>query len=339
MSEAAASSRFQVRRLEGAAELSGWDDFVRRSPQANPFAMTAWLQASCAATGAAFEIRVASKGTEWIAGVPLASRRRLGQPFHFGLPLAAYNSWIYRATAGARSTSEHLDVTDALIAALGGRPRGLSHLLVPGIDDVRPWWWRGWSARPRYTYLLDTTAPLAVSDSVRRHLRKCREAGFTMSFDWDIARFWSVFDVTRQRQGFGLRLSPDDFRGLADALERAGLAWMATASTAAGEPAASQIVLSVPGTPAAFMWVAGAHAQHLASGVSSWIMVEIAAECGRRGHRTWDLCGADLPNVARFKGELGGALEHYFQIDAPRGAVERAWGLARTLASGLRGPR
>ncbi len=338
MNEPAAAPKYAIRCLEGDGDLARWDAFVRHSPQANPFATSGWLQPACAATGAALELRVATKGDEWVAGVPLVHRRRLGQPFHFGLPLAAYSSWIYRPPtgSGARATSEHLEVTDAMLGEFRGHPRGLSHLLVPAIDDVRPWSWRGWRTQPRYTYLLDTGAPLPVSDSVRRHLRKCREAGFTMSYDWDLERFWSVFDVTRQRQGFGLRLAPAAFKGLAESLARGGLAWMATALTAEGAPAASQIVLAVPGTPGAYMWVAGAAEQHLVSGVSAWIMVEIAAECGRRGHRFWDLCGADLPRVARFKSELGGTLQHYFQVDAPRGPIERAWELARAASAGWR---
>ncbi len=155
-----------------------------------------------------------------------------------------------------------------------------------------------------------------------------------MSYDWDLARFWSVFDVTRQRQGFGLRLSPAAFKELADSLAVGASRGWRPRSPPRVQPAASQIVLAVPGTRGAYMWVAGAGEEHLVVGVSAWIMVEIAAECGRRGHRSWDLCGADLPRVARFKSELGGTLEHYFQIDAPRGPIERAWELARAASAG-----
>src|SRR5262249_9137974 len=91
----------------------------------------------------------------------------------------------------------------------------------------------------------------------------------------------------------------------------------------------SQIVLSIPDTPGAFMWTAGTRESALSSGVSAWLMVEIAKEARRRGHSYWDLCGADFPSVARFKSELGGELTHYFQADAPRSGPGRLVGWTR----------
>jgi len=198
---------------------------------------------------------------------------------------------------------------------------------------VRGWQWEGWRATPRYTCVLDLESPAKPADSVRRHVRKCVEAGTKFETTWDLETFWSIFDETRERQGFGASLDRGAFFTLAGRLGEAGLAWMATARTASGDPVSSQIVLSIPGTPSAFMWVAGTRREHLPSGVSAWLMLEIAAEARRRGHRVWDLCGADYPSIARFKRELGAKLEHYFQVDAPRSAFERlALGLKRRHA-------
>jgi hypothetical protein len=79
------------------------------------------------------------------------------------------------------------------------------------------------------------------------------------------------------------------------------------------------------------MWLAGGVRAHLASGVGSWLMLEVASELGRRGHAEWDLCGADLKGVARFKGELGARLEHYFEVKAPLGPWARGYGLVKRL--------
>jgi GNAT superfamily N-acetyltransferase len=193
--------------------------------------------------------------------------------------------------------------------------------------------WAGWRAVPRYTYILDTTRDLPVTDSVRRHIRKCRESGCTLSTVWDLDAFGSVFDATRERQGFGLRLAPEAFRTLATQLHDAGLAWMASARSTDGRTLSSQIVLSVPGGRGAYMWTAGTHPEHLSSGVSAWLMVEIAAEARRRGHTFWDLCGADYPSIARFKSELGGTLTHYFQIQSSPSSLERVALWVRSLAS------
>ena len=318
-------SRFEVRRLEPTEVEARWDTFLARSDQANPFSSRVWLHAAPGMVGASVDHWVLLKGQEWIACVAVPFRRPFGRTLYRGLPLAAYSSVLYRAGAGGTPSSlesERLEATRTLAKALARHYRLVSLMLMPSIDDVRAWQWEGWRAVPRYTCTLDLTSPGRPADSVRRHVRKCAEAGVTFDREWDLEKFWSIFDETRERQGFGSSLSRTSFFALAQALGDAGVAWMATARSASGEPVSSQIVLSVPGTPGAFMWVAGTRGAHLASGVSAWLMLEIAAEAARRGHRYWDLCGADYPSIARFKRELGASLGHYFQVDAPRSVLE-----------------
>ncbi len=137
MNEPAAAPKYAIRRLEGDGDLARWDAFVRRSPQANPFAMSGWLRPACAATGAALELRVATKGDEWVAGVPLVHRRRLGQPFHFGLPLAAYNSWIYRPPTGPRRARDLGAPRGHRRAARGARRPPARPLAPAGAGDRR----------------------------------------------------------------------------------------------------------------------------------------------------------------------------------------------------------
>ena len=334
------SPKYGARRLEGETDLQAWDRFVAESPQANPFSTWAWLANAGAIVGAETEIWVVTKGDVWVAGVPLTSRR-LGGRWQLGLPLSAYNTVAYRpppSSDPASVTAEHLGVTHTLIDATRGRLRNLSMMLSPTVVDVRPWTWSGWKATPRYTYVLDVTGPLRLRSSVRPSVRKCQEAGMTVDTTWDLDAFCPMFEETRERQGFAVRLSLADFRRLADALHGEGLAKMGIGRTAEGEPAAGVIQLAIPGTPVCFHWLAGTTSRHLTSGASAWLMAETAVEIGRRGHRSWDLCGADIPSVARFKGYLGGALTAYFEVDAPRGAIESAYGALKRLRRSLRRP-
>jgi len=325
--ETTVESKYVVRPLEGEADLERWQTFMAASPQVNPFSMSAWLEAAGREVGAASEIWIAEKSGEWMAGVPLTSRRLAGR-WHMGLPLAAYNTFHYRPARDAHPssmTSEHLEASRALIEGTRGRLKNWDLMLSPTIDDVRPWIWEGWTAKPRYTYVLDLTRPLALTHAVRKHLRKCQEASFTFDSSWNLDALCSVFGATIERQGFGMRLTMEAFRRISDRLHEAGVAIMGIARTAEGEPAAGHILLSVPGVPVSFHWAIGTHARFLTSGVSSWLMVETAAELARRGFVTWDLCGADFPSIARFKSNLGGTLAHYFQVEAPRGRLESAY--------------
>lgn len=331
-----ARSRWTVRLLESGEVRSAWDVFVSRSEQANPFTTTTWLESSAAALDLHLDFWVVLKGQEWVSAVAMPHRHAMGRKWFRGLPLAAYSTVVHRErTSGhaASRESERIEAGRALAQALSRNYRLISLLLSPTLRDVRPWQWEGWTAKPRYTCVLGLDPLPVPTDSVRRHVRKCVESGVRFDGAWDLDSFWGVFEETRERQGFDVRLGRERFFGLAKSLKDAGLAWMATARTAPGEPVSSQIMLGMPGTPTAFMWLAGTRREQLASGVSAWLMLEIASELARRGHRQWDLCGADYPNVARFKSELGSALQPYFQVESPRSTLESlAWRWKRRYA-------
>lgn len=334
-------SDYAVRRLAGD-DLRLWDAFVTASPQANPFSTTCWLDYAAEAVGAKNEVWVVSKGDSWLAGVALSSRV-LGGRWHLGLPLASYNSFIYKpnlSTHPESITLEHIEITHALIDGTRGRLRNWNLMLVPSIKDVRPWLWSGWTARPRYTYLLDLTRPLPVSHSVRKHLRKGQDAGFRLDTEWNLDDLCSVFSATQERKGFAVRLDPERFRRLSEGLFRGGLASMKIARTPEGDPIAGHVLLSLPGAADTFHWVVGTHSQYLTSGVSPWLMVETASEMARRGYRSWDLCGADFPSIARFKSNLGGTLVSYFQVEAPREPIGSMYSnLKRVVGRGDDYPR
>lgn len=324
---------FSAERVELHADPR-WDDFVGASAEGTPFATSAWIELAAAAAGATVHHWIVRKGDEWVAAVAIPHRRVGGREVYVGLPSAAYSSPVYRRDPGghpAAAISERLAVTRTLLDAIHPRYACLNLFLSPAITDVRPFVWTGWSARPRYTAILATDGTARPSDSVRRHLRKCAEAGLVTTDEWDWPGFWNVFDDTRRRQGFPLPLSRDKMERLASGLRERGVAWMLHARAPGGPTLASHIVLSAPGMSTASMWVAGVVTTELASGVGSWLMMEVAAELGRRGHTEWDLCGADLEGVARFKAELGSRLEHYFEVDAPLDAWGHAYRLARSL--------
>jgi GNAT acetyltransferase-like protein len=338
--EITSESKYVARRLETREDLERWEAFMAASPQVNPFSTWTWLESAGREVGAESEIWIVERSGQWMAGVPLTSRRVAGR-WHMGLPLAAYNTFHYRPTRDAHPssvTAEHLDVSRALIEATRGRLKNWDLMLSPTIDDVRPWTWSGWLAKPRYTYVLDLAQPLSLTHAARKHVRKCQEASMVLDTSWNLDALCAVFESTKERQGFGMRLSMPSFRRLSERLHEAGIATMAIARAADGEPAAGHILLAVPGVLLTFHWAIGTHARHLTGGASTWLMVETAAELARRGFRQWDLCGADFPSIARFKSHLGGPLVHYFQVEAPRGAIESAYTNLKTSWRALRRP-
>ncbi len=323
--------------INDEADFERWDRFVADSPQSNPFATSHWLKAVSHALDINTDLWVTAGGEEWLAGVPIYYRQRFGRKAAVLPPLTPYNSYLYRPATGSypsKTTSEHIAITRSLSGAVIKHYSRLSHLLFPTIDDIRPWSWAGWNAIPRYTYHLEPDKDLPVSHAIRKHMKKCDKAGFSISFDWDLEKFWSIYQVTQQRQVFGIGMSRESFFALADTMHENGLAWMASAVSPEGEAAAARIELAIPGTAGIFDWVAGSLPKFLSTGVNPWLMMQIAAKAREEGYRFWDLCGADFEAIARFKSEFGGKLIHYFQISAPQSPVQKAFSIFRRMISG-----
>lgn len=321
--EPSPAESYTILLLHSAEELARWDGFVRQSPQANPFASLTWLQTTARLLHGGLDIWVARRGEDWLCGAPVIWRPRLGRRIGFVPPLTAYHSYLYspRVLASrypSKVTAEHLALSRTLAQAMMKRYGTVKHLLHWSVEDVRAWQWLGWDAIPRYTYHLSLDSEPPFSHAVRKHIRKCTDAGYSISTDWNLQEFWQLYQQTQDRQRFSVGLDRGAFFELAEAMKACDQAWMITARSPRGEMATSRIELSLAGSTCLFDWVAGGDPAFLTSGVNPWLMTQTASLARQRGYALWDLCGADVEPVARFKSEFGGQLVHYFQIESPQ---------------------
>jgi hypothetical protein len=319
----------------------GWDDWVRASPQGNPFATTACLQGMAGVLGLEADLWSVTEDGALAAALPVLARRRLGARTNHGVPLYAYTSPLFspdllRSSYPASVTARYLELSGVLARGLC-RAYGSAVLkFLPDLQDVRPWLWTGWTAQPAYTYLLDLGRELRVAPSVRKHVRKGNEAGHRFSLDWDLDAHCALLRSTVRRQGVWTGLPEARFRPLAQCLHQQGLAWMGTCLSRDGEPLSSRVELGIQGgNRSLYDWTAGSLAERLAAGATPWLMVRMVEEARARGYASWDLCGASVASVARFKSEFGGRLAVAFLVQSPRCLTESALQDGRSLAARL----
>ncbi|MHB1097273.1 MAG: GNAT family N-acetyltransferase [Gemmatimonadaceae bacterium] len=318
-----------------------WDALVRASPQSNPYSTSAWVHGVEEATGIRSHLWVAIKGEDWLGGVVVPYRRRFGRDAGVMTPITAYTcpvfaATLFKASLPNRAVANVIEVAKPLATIVAQNYSSVRHVTLPGLCDVRPWQWAGWRAEPSYTFCVDLSQELAISHSVRKHVNKCERSGAQVSETWDMDAFWAMQESTIGRQGVRLGVSRREAIVLATRLYGAGLAFMVTANDAEGKPLASRILLGVRGTSTLFDWLAGSDAERLSLGASPWLMTRVAALAARRGYRYWDLCGAQIESIARFKSEIGGELTHGFRLNAPATAVERIYALTRQAGSAAR---
>jgi|GEM_PF-2242752 hypothetical protein len=302
---------------------AGWDAWVASSPEGSPFATTTFLRAFAGALGAVAEVWILRKGDNRLAALPLLHRKRFGRKSNQGIPLVPYIPVIFgpavlASTYSSGNFSHYLSIVRRFLEPLAREYGSVNLRLMPGALDARPWLWAGWSARPDYTYIIQLTAEPRFARASRRSIRKAQEAGVTLDLAWDLETHCRLLRGTTERQGIWIGMPHDAFCQAANALAEAGLALMATARDAAGEPMASRIELGIPGTATVYDWTAGTNPRNLSLGASAWLMAQIFDRCAARGWSQWDLCGASYENIAKYKSEFGGDLRATFSLASPR---------------------
>ena len=219
------------------------------------------------------------------------------------------------ALAYPSKVSSQLDITANLAGSLSSYYSSAKFKFLPSVPDVRAFQWDGWNASPAYTYLLDVTRDFRCDHAVRKHVRKCREGGAVLSLEWQFDWFRSLSqDTVRGGTPVRIGMKYQELEQIACRMRDAGLAWMATALTSDGQPLASRIAFRHSGLFRLPDWVAGSSSELLALGGNAWIMTQIAEEARRRSYSSWDLCGANYKNIAKFKSQFGGDLVHGWNL-------------------------
>lgn len=334
-------SELRVRKLSMPNERSDWDKAVQNSDQDSPFLLTSWLERSAAIIKCKAEYWIADYQGQWITGVCVVSHSRLGRKRAL-IPMRTpyFSLWVADHCFADNDAEMSNEVLSAavfqLLAQVVEEYDNARLLLDPSLNDRTCPAKSGWTINAGKTYLIDLSAESIVDRAVRKHVRKCDRAGYTVTFDWELETFWEHYADTATRQGFSTGLSQTAFCELAGGMFDEGLAWMATALSSSGEWAASRIQLVNPDKTRMFDWLAASDEKHLSDGINSWLMMQIMDKARGDGFRYWDLCGADYPSVARFKKSFGGDLIEYLDIQAPKSITNRVMDLGASVVQKLR---
>lgn len=294
-------------RWLAASERGRWDAFSAACA-AGPFADAAWMDAMAAA-GVPLAVAVCEQGDRIVAGTLFRDLSRWGMRLRLPPPLSAYQGpWLLpREVDDADRKARFAE--DALACLAEGMPASCDRIqmqLSPSWIDVRPLTWKGWSARPRYTYVLDLGKPLDLNRAVVKQVRKAGEAGLVCQPSTDWALLHRLWRASLDRQGAALGLGEGPFVAACRVLQDRGrlLAW--SAGTAGGEAWFANAVL-IDGDRA-YDWVAGALKEKAPTGGNQLLKTSVAADLAARGIRFFDLVGGDHPGIAAYKRSLGASL-------------------------------
>jgi len=183
------------------------------------------------------------------------------------------------------------------------------------------------SFRFRYTYIVSLLEDPALlrSPGVRKELRAASEQGFSMQQSTDIAAFRALHEPLAKDRGFFDAKAFDSLDALTADLLYQGLAELWLCHDAQNQAVAGRVVvLGEPGGTA-YGWLSATIDSAQQQGAGLWFMAETLNVCRQKGFAAFDMCGANLDGVSRFKAKFGGRLVRSLFLHKQAVAGQSRW--------------
>jgi len=330
----------RVREL-GEAEFDEWARFVAGSPEGSIYSLPKYLEILCRAAGGRFSVLGVCHGDELVGGVALYECDSRYGPYVLPRRLLYYNGLVlrrYQTKYPSEQTARHLKTMSAIEQALSRRGYSALALHCRGsMVDARPFIAAGWSVTPQYTYIVPVGDRellwSRIEQNLRRLIKRCERDGMTVGEGEDFDDFFRLHAATMDRKEQGLYLPQGEFRRYFESLRAAGLCRLFHARLPDGRPVASQLVLLGP-PPVSHSVAAAADPELIRTGVSALLRWKVFEAVAAMGYSWNDLTDASLNPVTHFKSQLGGDLQLFLALEAPRSWRYRLGHGAATLARG-----
>lgn len=261
------------------------------------------------------------KGDILAALLPVYERNRLGIRQLVCPPLAYYQPlsiFVEPGTLQPRQNSDHLQIASGIAEFLAKTFRRVTFNLGPESLDVRAFTWAGFKARPLYTYIWDTACPPEPGRNEQRKLKAAAAQGYAYHEEFDPEAFRALLAQLYQRKKHQRSFSDTALLVFLKELQPTGLLHQCNLHLD-GRIVSSNIVFGT-GSGTAYAVIGASSENALKTGASSMQTVEMLAAFKDRYNRV-DLCGANVPQVARFKAALGLQLRLFFRIEGSSGLL------------------
>ena len=322
---------YEIKRVDD--DIS-WDSFVQQALGGTIFSTSAWLR--CAAEAAHGEVHRLGcyRNGNLVAGLSGLARKRSGLSRletpeltpHTGLLLAPI-----QGKGPAKAEAEQHRVCELLTDYLEQNYDHVFLVNTPAICDMRPFTWRGWDARLRYTYQIDLSDGEALWDKVERRtrtvIRKAEKLGYALQQTDDTALFRRLYETIYDLQEGGPPVAGATAERFVASVLKAGMGEAYKIEAHQGQVAS--IVVFVNGFDTTYAWVAGATPALNKTGATSLLYWQYL---NTTPLKRFDFVGANIPAVAFFKRGFGGDLVPYYVAEGYKSKwIKRALSARRAL--------
>ena len=258
---------------------------------------------------------VCYKGDQIVAMLPLYEKKKMGVRRLIS-PVSAYYQglWFFgEAQRGDnRAMLDELHISSEVAQFILDRYKRIHFNLTPANYDVRGFTWAGLKVKPLYTFTHKLTEPFNILKDERKKLKIAQDQGYYLDDEFNAEQFIRMLKDLHQRKGQRFALSYPNFAVWITKLHKLGLLSQYSLKRD-NEIVSTNLVLGTQQDTTAYAIMRCTKQEDLKNGASalhSTLLVEKLAS----QFQYIDFCGANVPEVARFKAALGFELKIFFQI-------------------------
>ena len=249
---------------------------------------------------------ICRKGEQCVALMPIYERRNLGLRRQI-CPLSSYYQGIWffwqESRQSNRDMLDELKISGEIALFLKKRYLRSHFKLAPHNRDVRGFTWNRFRAIPLYTFVHELGQPLALLADERKNLKEALAEDYTFTEDFRQDDFIELMKLLHQRkvQSFGLDYA--SFARWMKTLREQGLLTQFNLLRGS-DVISSNLLLGGSADQTCYSIMISTLPEEMKKGASTLHYLKLAEALTGR-FRQLDCCGANVPDVARFKAALG----------------------------------
>ncbi len=254
------------------------------------------------------------KGKQLVALLPIYEKKLLSYRAVVSPSTAYYqglNMWIEDSSRPARKILDNLQAIRQIAAYLHDRYKRIHFNLTPDTYDVRGFNWEKLKAKPLYTFVNDySEANIPLPDESNR-LSKAKQMGYRFAEELRLPEFMKLMKVLNGKKNIEMGIS---FSALEEFfLKLYNMRILHQYNLYLEDRIVSSNILLKDNNGNAYTVLRATEDEALKNGASS-LHTLLLIDSLKHELSELDFCGANVPDVARFKTALGLILKVFYQI-------------------------
>ncbi len=274
-----------------------------------PFSNTSLLRAFAKASQSELSFVSATSETRCEAWIPVFIKKKAGMPMAIHPQLLPYVPVVFHPEV--TFSQAHLqEIFEDFAKILTLYSKRLLINLATDFQDIRGFQWKGIKATPRYTYILPLNDDIKYQRLKYRDIKKAGKLNPTVREEFDFELFLKLKKETYELQTKRFPYDDVTHMELLKSLAETGCLKQYILRVEQ-EDVSTQLILE--GDRKIYTWQGFTRRDFLREGITTWFN-DYLIRTFRNTHDSFDFCGANIPEIAKYKSGFGGTLTAYYQL-------------------------